>query len=80
MILLSASRLVFEAFRSSITLSTSLSVVSSVSVRSVSDVLRSAVSLDNCSMRVNARSKEVSIEALSASSCEGVGGAINGYT
>jgi len=77
---LSASRLVFAAFRSPITLSTSLSVVSNFSVRSVSDALISAVSLDDCSIRVKARSKEASMEALSASSCGGVGGAINGYT
>ena len=77
---LSASRRVFAALRSSITLLTSFRVVSSFSVLAVSDSLMAAVSVVSWSIRAKARLKDSSMEALSASSWGGVGGEIRGRT
>ena len=68
MILLSASRLEFAAFRSATTVSTSFSVVSSFSVRSASEAFRVAVSAANWSIRAKALLNDSSMAALSCSS------------
>ena len=77
-ILASFSLRVFAALRSLMTSLTDERVVSSFSVRAVSDSLMAAVSEVNWSMRVKARAKEASTEALSASNCGGVGGEMRG--
>lgn len=53
-------------------------VVSSFSARAVSASLMAAVSVVSWSMRVKARAKEASMEALSAESWGGVGGEMRG--
>lgn len=67
------------AFLSSVTTaSTSVSAVSSRSLRHSSEALIAAVSFASWSIKSNACLNEASIAALSASSCGGVGGAISG--
>jgi len=54
------------------------SVVSNFSVRALSASLMAAVSVVSVSMRVKARAKQASMEALSAESWGGVGGEMRG--
>ena len=70
----------FAALSSSTTEFISSKAESSFSCRCISASLRAAVSVLSCSIRLNARVKEASIEALSDSSCGGVGGTIRGAT
>ena len=70
----------FAALSSSTTEFISSRAESSFSCRCVSASLRAAVSVLSCSIRSNARANEASIEALSDSSCGGVGGTMRGVT
>lgn len=67
-----------ELFRSAITVSTSLRAESKRSVRVSSADFRDAVSVESCSINVNARENCSSIFSLSCSNCGGVGGAMRG--
>jgi hypothetical protein len=64
----SSSLLLLELFNSLMTVSTSVNAASSRSVLACSEALRASVSLDSCSRRANAFSKESSIACLSCSS------------
>lgn len=67
-----------EVFKSAITVSTSLRAASKRSVRVSSADFRDAVSVESCSINVNARENCSSIFSLSCSNCGGVGGAMRG--
>lgn len=67
-----------EVFRSATTVSTSLKAASKRSVRASSADFKEAVSVESCSINVNARENCSSIFSLSCSNCGGVGGAIKG--
>ena len=67
-------------FKSATRLSTSRSAESNRSVRVSSADFRAAVSVESCSIRVNALENCSSMFSLSCSSCGGVGGAIRGAT
>lgn len=76
----SSSFRLLAVFNSPMTDSTSESALSSRSVRACSEDFRASVSVASCSSKANAFSNEAFMDALSCSSCGGVGGAIKGAT